>query len=77
MVAGTSYSDRGPARSRLPLVLVDNHIGSYGRECAIRPNKLYLIEEKGVIASISAFAVSNSLHGKCPRTAGTGTFTLR
>jgi hypothetical protein len=55
-------------------VLVDNHIGSYGRECAIRPNKLYLIEEKEVIASISAFAVSNSLHGKCPRTAGTGTF---
>jgi hypothetical protein len=50
---------------------------TYGRERAIRPNRLYLIEEKGVIASTCAFVVSNSLHGRFPKSAGTGTFTLR
>jgi hypothetical protein len=58
----------------LLLLADDERIGTYGRERAIRPNKLYLIEEKGVIASLCAFAVSNSLHGKFPRIAGTGTF---
>jgi hypothetical protein len=41
--------------------------GTYGRERAIRPNKLYLIDEKGIIALICAFVVSNSLHGRFPR----------
>jgi hypothetical protein len=50
---------------------------TYGRERGIRPNTLYLIEEKGVIASTCAFVVSNSLLGRFPKSAGTGTFTLR
>jgi hypothetical protein len=46
---------------------------TYGRERAIRPNTLHPVEGKDIIASPWAFAISNFLHDKFPRTAGTGT----
>ena len=48
---------------------------TYGRERAIRPNKVYILARKGFIASLWVLAVAHYLHDKFPRIAGTGTFT--